>query len=85
MQTESCQVPPGDPGTERLLVLLLLRADHPRWSRSELEADLYDVDRDAIRRSVAYLAAVGVATLDGTTVEASPAARRIDALCMIGI
>ena len=36
--------------TERLLVLLLLRTDHRRWSRSELEADLYDVDRDAIRR-----------------------------------
>jgi hypothetical protein len=85
MRTESCQVPPGDPGTERLLVLLLLRTDHPRWSCPELEADLYDVDRDTIWSSLAYLAAVGVVVIDRETVEASPAARRIDALCMIGI
>jgi hypothetical protein len=81
----SNQVPPGDPGTERVLIFLLLRDDHRRWSRSEVEADLYDVDPDAIRGSVAYLAAVGVVTLDGETVEASAAARRIDALCEIAV
>jgi hypothetical protein len=81
----SNQVPPGDPGTERVLIFLLLRDDHRRWSRSEVEADLYDVDPDAIRDSLAYLAAVGVATLDGESFEASAAARRIDALCEIAV
>lgn len=85
MRTKSKQVPPGDPGTERLLILLLLRVDHPLWSRSELETNLYDVAPDTIGRSLAYLMAVGVATLNSETVEASPAARHIDALCMIGI
>jgi hypothetical protein len=85
MQNESNQVPPGDPGTERLLIFLLLRDDHRQWSCTEIEADLYDVDPGAIRDSLAYLAAVGVVTLDGEAVEASAAARRIDALCEIAV
>ncbi|HEY3758448.1 MAG TPA: hypothetical protein VGL37_01695 [Solirubrobacteraceae bacterium] len=85
MRTESSQVAPGDPGTERILIFLLLRDDRRRWSLADIEADLYDVAPDAIRGSVAYLAAVGVAALNGETVEASAATRRIDALCDIAV
>jgi len=75
---------PADPGTERVVLFVLLRSEHPQcWSRLELERDLYDVDPDAIRGSLSSLAAVGVVSLDGEQVQASPAARRIDALDMI--
>lgn len=74
----------ADPGTERIVLFALLRDKRPElWTRSELERDLYDVDPDAIRDSLVSLGAVGVVSLDGEQVQASPAARRIDALDMI--
>jgi hypothetical protein len=74
------------PGTERIVLFALLRDERPeQWTRSELEADLYDVDPDAIRGSLMSLGAVGVVRLDGEHVQASPAARRIDALNMISV
>lgn len=84
MRLESKQVVPVYPGTERIILFALLRNGRPqRWSRAELEHDLYDVEPDAIRGSLASLEAVGVVKLDGEQVQASPAARRIDALDMI--
>jgi len=75
---------PADPGTERVVLFALLCSEHAQcWSRLELERELYDVDPDAIRGSLASLGAVGVVKLDGEQVQASPAARRIDALDMI--
>lgn len=86
MHEESKQVPPSDEGTERLVLLQLLRDDRPvRWTRVRLERALYDVDRTAIREAVVSLAAVGVVILNGKHLQASPCAWRIDALGMIAI
>jgi hypothetical protein len=79
-------IPPAFPGTERIVLFVLLRRAHSeRWSRPELERELYDVDPDAIRGSLVSLGAVGVVSLNGEHIEASPAAWRIDALDMICI
>jgi hypothetical protein len=86
MHDESKQVPPGDEGTERVVLYQLLRDDHPvRWTRVGLERALYDVDRTAIREAVASLAVVGGVILNGKHVQASACAWRIDALGMIAI
>jgi hypothetical protein len=86
MRPKSKQVAPADPGTERIVLLELLRDERPEeWTRTELEHELYDVDPDAIVGFLEALAAVGVVSLDGEAVQASPAARRIDALDMICI
>jgi hypothetical protein len=77
---------PTFPGTERIVLFALLHKAHAQeWSRAELEADLYDVDPDAISGSLASLIAVGVVSLSCGMVLASPAVRRIDALDMICI
>jgi Bacterial RNA polymerase, alpha chain C terminal domain len=74
------------PGLERLILLELLRHKRPKQrSRPELERALSDMDRNAIHDSLCSLAAVGAVNLDGRTVQASPAARRIEALDMICI
>ena len=86
MHEESKQVPPSDEGTERLVLLQLLRDDRPeRWSRVDLLGELYDVDADAIEDAVLSLASVGVVVLDGKQVRASSCAWRIDALDLISI
>jgi hypothetical protein len=86
MQHESKLVVSGDPGTERILLFALLRSGRPaQWSRLELERELYDVAPDVIRGSLVALGAIGVVSLDGEQVQASPAVRRIDALDMICI
>ncbi|HEY2768005.1 MAG TPA: hypothetical protein VGI76_07080 [Solirubrobacteraceae bacterium] len=86
MHPESNQVAPGDPGTERIVLLELLRDERSeRWTRTELERELYDVDPDAISGSLISLEAVGVVSVNGEQVQASPAVRRIDALDMICI
>jgi hypothetical protein len=86
MRPESKQVAPAHPGTERaVLFALLRRARSQCWSRVELERDLYDVEPDVIRGSLASLEAVGAVRFDGEQVQASPAVRRIDALDMICI
>lgn len=86
MQSESKQVAPAYPGTERIVLFELLRRGRPeKRTRSDLERELYDVDPVAIRGSLVSLAAVGVVCLDGKAVQASPAVRRVDALDMIGL
>lgn len=73
-------------GTERLILLSLLRRNHPpQWSRTELKRDLYDIAPDAITDALTELEAVGVVIVAGETVQASSSARRIDALHMICI
>jgi hypothetical protein len=86
MHDESKQVPPGDEGTERVVLFQLLRDDHSvRWTRVGLARALYDVDRTAIREAVVSLAAVGAVIPDGKHLQASPCAWRLDALGMIAI
>jgi hypothetical protein len=75
-----------DLGTERFVVLQLLRDDHPeRWSRAELERELQGVVSDALGRALASLAGEGVVVLDGEVVRASRCVRRVHALGVICI
>jgi hypothetical protein len=73
-------------GTERLILLSLLRRNHPaQWSRTELKRDLYDIPSEAITDALTELEIVGVVIVAGETIQASSCARRIDALHMICI
>ncbi len=71
---------------ERAIVLQVLRDDHPeRWTRAELENEVFDFDPLTIDEALTRLAADGVVILDGEQVRASACARRIDALELISI
>jgi hypothetical protein len=71
---------------ERAIVLQVLRDDHPeRWTRAELEAEVFDFDPLTVNEALTRLAADGVVILDGERVCASACARRIDALELIAI
>lgn len=73
------------PLVEKLIVLNVLRDDHPGgWSVSELHADI-GFGRVDIADAVDGLKAVGVVVLDGEKVRPSQATVRIDALDMICI
>jgi hypothetical protein len=70
---------------ERGIVLTLLAEDHDgRWAREELAASLR-VDRSVLDAALERMYADGVLLLDGEDVLASPCARRIDALELIGV
>jgi hypothetical protein len=70
---------------DRGIALTLLAEDHDkRWSRDELAASLR-VDRSAPDAALERLCAEGVVLLDGEDVLASPCARRLDALELIGV
>jgi hypothetical protein len=70
---------------ERGIVLTLLAEDHDeRWSRKELAASLR-ADHSVLDAALERLRAEGVLLLDGGDVLASPCARRIDALELIGV
>jgi hypothetical protein len=71
---------------ERAVVLQVLRDDHgARWSRTELEDELADVEVSVIDGALASLCRDGVLhTADGV-VWASDAARRLDELELIGV
>jgi hypothetical protein len=71
---------------ERAIVLQVLRDDHDeRWSRGELERELYDVQPLAIGEALGRLREEGVVHLSGELVWASRCARHLDALGMISI
>jgi hypothetical protein len=72
-------------GTERVVLLQLLGEDRERWTRDQLKAYLHDVDLDAIDAALTTMANVGLVLADGETVAASPGARRVDAMGLIGI
>ncbi len=70
---------------ERAIVLELLSEDHDeRWAREELAASLR-TDHLVLDAALERLRAEGVLLLDGEDVLASPCARRIDALELIGV
>ncbi len=73
-------------GTQYLVVLQVLRDDHPEpWTRAELEHELHDVNRAAIGVALERLHERGVVLRDGKRFSASPCARHLDALGFIGI
>jgi hypothetical protein len=71
---------------QRAVVLQLLRKDHhQRWSLKQLERALYDIEPEAISVALTYLEAEGVAWRLDDYVGASSCARCLDSLDLIGI
>jgi hypothetical protein len=86
MQDASKQFTDGEPATERIIVLELLRKDHPEWwSRAEVLSRLDDIDEDAILGSLAHLERLGLLDRDGARFKASDRLRYIDSLELICI
>jgi DNA-binding HxlR family transcriptional regulator len=84
MQDKSNHVPGEHDRAERLLALLIL--SHPeRRSRTELEAELQDIDRDAIGNALRRLEAEGVVIVHREAVQASRCARHLDTLGLIAV
>jgi hypothetical protein len=75
----------GGETLERAIVLLLLSGE-PRqaWSMAQLGAEL-GADTQSLERALDGLSRSGVVSLAGAEARASPAARRIDELGLIGI
>ncbi len=81
------QYPDGEPATERIIVLQLLRKDRSEWwSRAEVLSKLHDIDEDAVRGSLAHLERLGLLDRDRERFKASDRLRYIDnILDLIGI
>ncbi|HTB49389.1 MAG TPA: hypothetical protein VK701_00295 [Solirubrobacteraceae bacterium] len=76
----------ADRRAQRVVVLQLLREDHEDfWPRSELEAEFGDIGPRLITRAIASLQEAGVVELEGDSLSASPAARRLQELLLIGL
>jgi DNA-binding IclR family transcriptional regulator len=79
MQDESKQFPDGEPATERIVVLQLLRNDRSEWwSRAEVLRKLRDINPDAVRGSLAHLERLGLLDRNGARFKASDGLRYID-------
>jgi hypothetical protein len=86
MHDESKQFQDGDPATESIIVLQLLRQDRPEWwSRADVLHELDDIDQDAILGSLGHLGRLGLVVLEGERVRASDGLRHIDSLGLICI
>ncbi|MGH2902791.1 MAG: hypothetical protein ACRDK7_04300 [Solirubrobacteraceae bacterium] len=71
---------------QRALILQLLRDDHERrWCRAELERQLDDIAPIEISDALEGLARAEAVRLDGDAVYASPCARHMSALELIGV
>jgi DNA-binding IclR family transcriptional regulator len=81
------QYPDGEPATERIIVLQLLRKNRSEWwSRANVLRKLHDIDPEAVQGSLAHLERLGLLDRDGGRFKASSALRYIDdALDLIAI
>jgi hypothetical protein len=81
------QYPDGEPATERIIVLQLLRNDRSEWwGRAEMLRKLRDIDPDAVRGSLAHLERLGLLDRNGARFKASDGLRYVDdVLDLIGI
>jgi hypothetical protein len=71
---------------ERAIVLQVLRDDHDeRWSRVDIQAELHDVEPQAVAAALEQLHHEGAVHLSGGLVWASRCARRLDDLGMVSI
>jgi hypothetical protein len=79
MHDESKQFPDGEPATERIIVLQLLRNDRSEWwSRREVLRKLHDIDPDAVRGSLMHLERLGLLDRQGARFKASDGLRYVD-------
>jgi DNA-binding HxlR family transcriptional regulator len=81
---------PPDPlqedGTQCVVVLQVLRDDHPQpWTLADLDRELVDVDPDAIAVALDRLAEQGVVVRKGEQITVSPCARHLDDLGFVCI
>jgi hypothetical protein len=83
MHTESSEPRADGAKLERAIVLQVL-SDERRWSRTELAVEL-GADATGLDSALAALHGQGVLCLAEDDVWASPAARRLDELELIGI
>jgi hypothetical protein len=83
MHTESSEPRADGAKLERAIVLQVL-SEERRWSRTELAAEL-GADATGLDSALAALHGQGVLCLAEDDVWASPAARRLDELELIGI
>jgi hypothetical protein len=83
MDTESSEPRADGVKLERAIVLQVL-SEERRWSRTELAAEL-GADATGLDSALAALHGQGVMCLAENDVWASPAARRLDELELIGI
>jgi hypothetical protein len=73
------QYPNGEPATERIIVLQLLRKDRSEWwSRADVLRKLRDIDPDAVRGSLVHLERLRLLDRDGARFKASDGLRYID-------
>jgi hypothetical protein len=85
MTTESNEPRSGAAQLERAIVLQLLLEDRDRrWSRADLRSEL-DEDASRLDAALQALSGEGVLGFSEQEVWASPAARRLDELELIGI
>jgi hypothetical protein len=76
----------GEEIAQRAAVLQVLRDDHAeRWSRAELEREIYDIEPMAVSEALERLRQEGVVHLAGELVWASRAAIHLDELGMVSI
>jgi hypothetical protein len=86
MTCSQCRELEGRRAAERLLVFQLLNDDHAeRWTREELRDALEDIEPTVVDAALEGLTAAGVAVRDGEHMEASPCARKFDALHLVMI
>lgn len=80
-------VPYDDPYTaERAIVLQVLRDDHAdRWTRAEVDRELYDVEAQAVTDALESLRQEGVVHLADDLVWASRCSRHLNGLGMVSI
>lgn len=75
-----------DDVAERAVVLQVLRNDHDeRWSRAELEREIYDIEPQMLGEALESLRQEGVIHLSGELVWASRCAIHLDGLGMVSI
>ena len=76
----------GPEVAERAVILQVLRDDHDeRWSRAELEREIYDIPPHDIADALERLRQEGVVHLSGELVWASRCALHLDQLGMVSI
>jgi len=76
----------ADRRAQRAIVLQVLRNDRGCcWSRSELEGELGDLEVPVIVGALGSLQAAGVLQIEGDSLCASRAARRLDELALVGV
>lgn len=72
--------------TQRAIVLQLLNRDHlPDWSSAELAHEVAPLNPAAISDALSVLERERVIVITGEQVQASPCARHLDRLDLIGV